>query len=58
MDAVSPLAQPLVRRPLLAGIIGAGRWWPVRMISVLSIPRRYRDVMARVGMPKLLLDHE
>lgn len=30
-----------------AGIIGAGRSWTVAMISVLSIPRRYRDVIAR-----------
>ena len=27
-------------RPLVAGIIGAGRSWTVWMISVLSIPRR------------------
>ena len=27
-------------RPVVAGIIGAGRWWTAWMISVLSIPRR------------------
>jgi hypothetical protein len=34
-------------RPLVAGIIGAGRSWTVWMISVLSIPRRYALVVPR-----------
>ena len=37
------------RRP--AEIIGSGRSWTAWMISVLSIPRRYRDVIARSAWP-------
>jgi hypothetical protein len=45
-------------RVLVAGIIGAGRWWTVWMISVLSIPRRYAEVIPEVGMAELALDHQ
>ena len=41
-----------------AGIIGAGRSWTAAMISVLSIPRKYRDVIARSACPRLSLNHE
>ena len=34
-------------RPLVAGPIGAGRWWTVWMIPVLLIPRRYVEVIPR-----------
>ena len=37
-----------------AGIIGAGRSWTAAMISVLSIPRKYRDVIARSACPSCL----
>ena len=37
--------------PRSAGIIGAGRSWTAAMISVLSIPRRYREVIARSACP-------
>ena len=34
-----------------AGIIGAGRSWTAWMISVLSIPRRYAEVIPRSACP-------
>jgi len=37
-----------------AATIGAGLSWTAAMISVLSIPRRYRDVIASSGMPELV----
>jgi hypothetical protein len=46
-DPSGSLVQVLRVSPLWAGIIGAGRSWTVWMISVLSIPRRYTDVIAR-----------
>ena len=36
-----------IYRPWVAGIIGAGRSWTAWTISVLSIPRRYAEVIAR-----------
>jgi hypothetical protein len=38
-------------RPWVAGIIGAGRSWTAWTISVLSIPRRYTEVIARSACP-------
>ena len=43
--------QRVIVRPLVAGIIGAGRSCTVLMISVLSIPRRYVDVVPRSECP-------
>jgi hypothetical protein len=37
--------------PFVAGIIGAGRSWTAWTISVLSIPRRYTEVIARSAWP-------
>jgi hypothetical protein len=39
------------RRPALAGIIGARRAWTESMISALSIPCRYTDVIPRLACP-------
>ena len=39
--------QDGVPSPCVAGITGAGRSWTAWTISVLSIPRRYTDVIAR-----------
>ena len=41
------LAQRVTRSPLAAGIIGAGRSWTACTISVLSMPRKYTDVIPR-----------
>ena len=43
--------QDVTFNPLLAGIIGAGRSWTAGTISVLSIPRRYTEVIARSAWP-------
>jgi transposase InsO family protein len=43
--------QDVTFNPLLAGIIGAGRSWTAWTISVLSIPRRYTEVIARSAWP-------
>jgi hypothetical protein len=45
------LAQCATRRPLTAGITGAGRSWTACTISVLSIPRKYTDVTPRSACP-------
>ena len=44
--------------PVVAGIIGAGRWWTAWMISVLSIPRRIGGGGPEVGMTELPLDDD
>jgi hypothetical protein len=41
------LSDGLTYSPWVAGIIGAGRSWTACTISVLSIPRKYTDVIAR-----------
>jgi len=48
---VAGLAQCATRRPLTAGITGAGRSWTACTISVLSIPRKYTDVTPRSACP-------
>ena len=40
-----------LRRPEVAGITGAARRWTVSMISALSIPWRYTDVIPRCACP-------
>jgi hypothetical protein len=42
---------PYNRSPLLAGIIGARRAWTASMISALSMPSRYTDVIPRFACP-------
>jgi len=42
-----PVDQRRARSSRPAGIIGSGRWCTASMMSALSIPRRYREVIAR-----------
>jgi hypothetical protein len=47
--------QRVSLRPFVAGIIGAGRSRTVWMISVLSMPRRYVEVVVTLGFEQRAL---